>query len=83
MSTAAFSMLDSEVAERIFLRTDLVSELPLDDELEPFLGFLNGIREQEDLLDFDKDAIHELCRFACRLCEHQQLLAISNLNSAP
>ena len=77
MSTAAFSMLDSEVAERIFLRTDLVSELPLDDELEPFLGFLNGIREQEDLLDFDKEAIHELCRFACRLCEHQQLLAIS------
>ncbi len=77
MSTAAFNMLDSEVAERIFLRTDLISELPLDDGFEPFLGFLNNIREEEELLDFDRSAIYELCRFACRLCEHQQLLAIS------
>ena len=77
LTTAEFSLLDREIAERIFLRTDLVSELPIEEGFELFIGLLSGIREQEKLLDFDESAIYALCRFACRLCEHQQILAIA------
>ncbi|MGL4205344.1 MAG: S16 family serine protease, partial [Aeromonadaceae bacterium] len=55
----------------------LVSELPLEEGFELFLGLLSGIRQREKLLDFDEEAIYALCRFACRLCEHQQILAIA------
>ena len=77
LTAADFSLLDREIAERIFLRTDLVAELPLDEGFELFLGLLSGIRQSDELLDFDADAIELLSRFACRLCEHQQILSIA------
>ena len=77
LTAADFSLLDREIAERIFLRTDLISELPLDEGFELFLGLLSGIRQSDELLDFDVNAIELLSRFACRLCEHQQILSIT------
>lgn len=77
LTVAEFNMLDREIAERIFLRTDLISELHLDEQYELFLSLLSGLRQQHDLLDFDAEAINLLGRFACRLCEHQQILSIA------
>lgn len=76
-TSAEFNMLDPEIAEQIFLRTDLVADLPLQDGYEQFLGILSGLREQNNLLDFEAGALTLLSRFACRLCEHQQILSIA------
>ncbi len=76
MTMAAFSQLDPEMAERIFLRTDLVAELDAEEHYDLFLEVLAGLRQQRDLLDFDVAALPLLSRFASRLCEHQQMLAI-------
>jgi Lon-like ATP-dependent protease len=77
LTSAEFNLLDREISERIFLRTDLISELPLEEGYELFLGLLSGIQQSNELLDFDAPAIEALSSFACRLCEHQQILSIA------
>ena len=72
-----FNLLDRETAERIFLRTDLIAEVPVEEGFPLFLGLLASIRENMALLDFDADALRGLARFACRLCEHQGLLSLA------
>lgn len=77
LTVAEFNLLDREISERIFLRTDLVAELHLEEQYDLFVGLLAGLREQNGLLDFDVSAIKALSRFACRLCEHQEILSIA------
>ena len=76
LAIADFNLLDNEFAEKTYLRTDLVTEFPYDEEtVSAFVGFLSNIRRDNELADFDVSAIHELLRFSCRLCEHQRLLS--------
>jgi len=76
ISMADFNLIDNEFAEKTFLRTDLVTEFPYDEESSAlFVGLLSTIRQHLSLLDFDESAIKELMRFSCRLCEHQRLLS--------
>lgn len=77
LTMAEFNLLDRETAERIFLRTDLIAEVPVEEGFPLFLGLLGSIRERMVLLDFDAGALRSLARFACRLCEHQGLLSLA------
>jgi Lon-like ATP-dependent protease len=76
VSIGDFNLLDSEFAEQVFLRTDLLDEVAVtpDSQLQ-LIGLLSHIRHRWDLVDFDAGAILELLRFACRLCEHQRLFS--------
>lgn len=78
ISIAEFNLLDNEFAEKTFLRTDLVTEFPYDEDSHNlFIGLLSHIHHHWQLLDFDASAIKELMRFSCRLCEHQQILSFA------
>lgn len=78
ISIAEFNLLDNEFSEKIFLRTDLITEFPYDeDSVAQFTGLLCHIRHHWELLDFDASAIKELMRFSCRLCEHQRILSFA------
>ena len=78
ISIADFNLLDNEFSEKTFLRTDLITEFPYDeDSVAQFTGLLCHIRHHWELLDFDASAIKELMRFSCRLCEHQRILSFA------
>lgn len=77
-SIAEFNLLDNTFAEKVFLRTDLITEFPYDEESRNmFTGLLSHIRQTWNMLDFDQSAIKELMRFSCRLCEHQRILSFA------
>lgn len=76
LQIAEFAALDPDMTERVFLRTDLVSEISLQDEFPLFLGMLRGLCDRLGIADLDQEAMLGVARFACRLCEHQQLLSI-------
>ncbi len=78
LSIADFNLIDADFSEKTFLRTDMVTEFPYDEETcGLFVGLLSHIRQEWNLLDFDEGAIKEMMRFSCRLCEHQRLLSFA------
>ncbi|MGL5947929.1 MAG: Lon protease family protein [Aeromonas sp.] len=79
LDVAEFQLLDRDMSERIFLRADLVSEVPVDGQLSEFLRYLAWLRQRWQLLDFTPAALALLCRHASRLCDHQQWLSLSEV----
>lgn len=76
VSIGDFNLMDSDFAEKVFLRTDVLDEFPATaDNQQQLLGLLSHIRQQWNLLDFDASALKEILRFSCRLCEHQRLFS--------
>ena len=79
LEVAEFQMLDRDMSERIFLRADLVSEVNIEEDLPEFLQYLAWLRLRWNLLDFTPGALLALCRHASRLCDHQEWLALSEV----
>ncbi|MGL5303368.1 MAG: Lon protease family protein [Aeromonas sp.] len=79
---AEFQMLDRDMAERIFLRADLIYEVNIEEDLPQFLQYLAWLRVRWDLLDFAPTALSMLCRHASRLCDHQEWLSLSQVQLA-
>ncbi|MFQ2479009.1 Lon protease family protein [Aeromonas caviae] len=79
LDVAEFQMLDRDMAERIFLRADLVSEVSIEEDLPAFLQYLAWLRARWALLDFTPSALLALCRHASRLCDHQEWLSLSEV----
>ena len=79
LDVAEFQMLDRDMAERIFLRADLVSEVNIEEDLPAFLQYLAWLRARWALLDFTPGALLALCRHASRLCDHQEWLSLSEV----
>lgn len=79
LDVAEFQQLDRDMAERIFLRAELVSEINVSEQLGDFTSYLAGLRQRWCLLDFAPDAVAALCRHASRLCAHQEWLSLAEV----
>lgn len=76
MAVAELYLLDRELDTLAFLRADIVPEWDVSAELPRYLGFLSYLRQKNRLLDMDISALARLCRYACRLTDHQHKLSL-------
>ena len=76
LAVAELYLLDRELDTLAFLRADIIPEWDARDDLPAYLGFLSHLRQKYQLLDMDAGAILRLCRYGCRLSEHQHKLSL-------
>lgn len=76
LSVAELYLLDRELDTLAFLRADIIPEWDVREDLPSYLGFLSHLRQKHQLLDMDGGAILRLCRYGCRLTEHQHRLTL-------
>ncbi|WP_116474529.1 Lon protease family protein [Zobellella maritima] len=76
LSVAELYLLDRELDTLVFLRADIVPEWDGQTDLGSYVGFLAHLREKHQMLDMDAKAILRLCRYGCRLTEHQHRLSL-------
>ena len=76
LAVAELYLLDPELDTLAFLRADIIPEWNAEDDLPRYLGFLAHLQQKHHLLDMDRSAMLRLCRYSCRLTEHQHRLSL-------
>src|SRR5699024_2210103 len=76
LAVAELYLLDPELDTLAFLRADIIPEWNAEDDLPRHLCFFAHLQQKHKLLDMDRNAMLRLCRYSCRLTEHQHRLSL-------